>query len=58
LDTELGKQVVKLLASEIKSRGKAGIMVTHDLRMVEYTDRTVEILDGRLLGADNPAPAG
>ena len=48
LDTELGIQVVKLLASEIKSRGKAGIMVTHDLRMVGYTDRTVRILDGRL----------
>ena len=48
LDTELGTQVVKLLASEIKSRGKSGIMVTHDLRMVEFTDRTVKILDGRL----------
>ncbi len=51
LDTELGTQVVQLLASEIKSRGKAGIMVTHDLRMVEYTDRTVRILDGELLDA-------
>lgn len=49
LDTDLGMQVVRLLASEIKSRGKAGIMVTHDLRMVEFTDRTVEILDGTLL---------
>lgn len=48
LDTELGTQVVQLLAAEIKSRGKAGIMVTHDLRMVEFTDRTVRILDGRL----------
>lgn len=48
LDTELGTAVVKLLASEIKDRGKAGIMVTHDLRMVDYTDRTVEIVDGRL----------
>jgi putative ABC transport system ATP-binding protein len=48
LDTELGTQVVKMLASEIKQRGKAGIMVTHDLRMVEYTDRTLEIVDGRL----------
>ena len=52
LDTELGTQVVKLLASEIKSRGKAGIMVTHDLRMVEFTDRTVRILDGQLLDGD------
>lgn len=49
LDTELGIQVVQLLAAEIKSRGKAGIMVTHDLRMVEFTDRTVRILDGELL---------
>ena len=55
LDTELGTQVVRLLASEIKSRGKAGIMVTHDLRMVEFTDRTVEILDGRLLTGGDPA---
>jgi putative ABC transport system ATP-binding protein len=53
LDTELGKQVVQLLASEIKSRGKAGIMVTHDLRMVEYTDRTVQILDGELLDPED-----
>ena len=52
LDTELGTQVVKLLAAEIKSRGKAGIMVTHDLRMVEFTDRTVQILDGKLLNGD------
>lgn len=48
LDTELGTQVVKMLASEIKDRNKAGIMVTHDLRMVEYTDRTLEIVDGHL----------
>jgi putative ABC transport system ATP-binding protein len=48
LDTELGTAVVKLLASEIKERNKAGIMVTHDLRMVEFTDRTVKIVDGKL----------
>lgn len=48
LDTDLGRQVVQLLAREVKDRGKTGIMVTHDLRMVEYTDRVYEILDGRL----------
>lgn len=48
LDTELGTAVVKMLAKEIKERKKAGIMVTHDLRMVDFTDRTVEILDGKL----------
>ncbi|MGF1667121.1 MAG: ABC transporter ATP-binding protein [Acidimicrobiia bacterium] len=48
LDTELGTAVVRLLSSEIKQRGKAGIMVTHDLRMVEFTDRTLHIVDGTL----------
>jgi len=48
LDTALGTQVVQLLAQEIKRRGKSGIMVTHDTRMVEYTDRTLSILDGVL----------
>jgi putative ABC transport system ATP-binding protein len=46
LDTRLGHAVCELLATEIRSRGKAGIMVTHDHRMVDYTDRTYEILDG------------
>ena len=48
LDTEMGRQVVQLLRREIKDRGKTGIMVTHDLRMVEYTDRVLEITDGVL----------
>ena len=51
LDTELGRQVVQLLAREVKDRGKTGIMVTHDLRMVEYTDQVFEILDGTLTRA-------
>lgn len=55
LDTALGRQVVELLAREVKQRGKTGVMVTHDLRMVEYTDEVFEILDGHLTqkGAPN-----
>ena len=55
LDTALGRQVVQLLRREIKDRGKTGIMVTHDLRMVEYTDRVFEILDGQLTHVDSPS---
>lgn len=55
LDTKLGRQVVELLAREIKQRGKTGIMVTHDLRMVEYTDRVFEILDGHLTHVEQPS---
>ena len=58
LDTALGRQVVQLLRREIKDRGKTGIMVTHDLRMVEYTDRVFEILDGHLTHVEAPTALG
>ena len=29
--------------------------MTHDLRMVEYTDRVFEILDGQLTHVDSPS---
>lgn len=48
LDSELGKQVMDLLRREIKDRGVAAIVVTHDDRVLDYGDRTVEIVDGVL----------
>jgi len=48
LDTKLGEQVMQLLRDEITGRGVAAVVVTHDTRMTHYTDRTVEITDGRL----------
>ena len=56
LDSERGAQVVRLLAEEIKGRGKTGIMVTHDMRMVTYTDRSIAIADG-VLELDNHEPS-
>ena len=48
LDTKLGEAVMELLREEITGRGIAAVVVTHDVRMTHYTDRTVEIVDGRL----------
>ena len=48
LDTKLGIQVMELIRSEMKSRGTAAIVVTHDERITEYCDRTVHIIDGVL----------
>ena len=48
LDTELGMQVMELIRSEMKQRGTAAIVVTHDDRITEYCDRTVHITDGVL----------
>ena len=48
LDTKLGDQMVELIREEMKSRGTAAIIVTHDERITRYADRTVRITDGRL----------
>lgn len=48
LDTELGNQVMELIRHEIKERGTAAVIVTHDTRMIHYCDRTVSIVDGVL----------
>ena len=48
LDTKLGDQMVELIREEMKSRGTAAIIVTHDERITGYADRTVYITDGRL----------
>ncbi|CAB4890706.1 unannotated protein [freshwater metagenome] len=57
LDTQLGEQVMELIQSEVKGRGTAAIIITHDSRMTHWCDRTVRILDGRLQ-SDELATAG
>ena len=48
LDSSLGDQVVRLIRDEMKARGTAAIIVTHDDRITHYADRTVHIEDGRI----------
>lgn len=52
LDTKRANEVVQLIAQEVKSRGKAAIMVTHDERMLKYCDRIYRIEDGILSQED------
>ncbi|MHB0923662.1 MAG: ABC transporter ATP-binding protein [Bellilinea sp.] len=49
LDTERAYQVVETFAGLIHEQGRAGIMVTHDLRMCEYVDRVLQMQDGKLV---------
>jgi len=49
LDTERAYQVVETFAGLIHEQNRAGIMVTHDLRMVEYVDRVLQMRDGKLV---------
>ncbi|HVV36695.1 MAG TPA: ABC transporter ATP-binding protein [Acidimicrobiales bacterium] len=48
LDTKLGERVMELIRDEVKGRGVAAVIVTHDERMTHYCDRVVAITDGRL----------
>ena len=49
LDTERAYQVVETFAGLIHERKRAGIMVTHDLRMCTYVDRVLQMRDGKLV---------
>jgi len=49
LDTERAYQVVETFAGLIHEQKRAGIMVTHDLRMVEFVDRVLMMRDGQLV---------
>jgi energy-coupling factor transporter ATP-binding protein EcfA2 len=48
LDTERAHQVVETFAQLIHEQQRAGIMVTHDLRMCAYADRVIQMMDGRV----------
>ncbi len=48
LDTERAYQVVETFAGLIHEQNRAGIMVTHDLRMCEFVDRVLIMKDGKL----------
>ena len=49
LDTERAYQVVETFAGLIHEQNRAGIMVTHDLRMCEFVDRVLMMRDGKLV---------
>src|SRR5512147_1633779 len=49
LDTERAFQVVETFAGLIHENQRAGIMVTHDLRMCRYVDRILQMKDGKLV---------
>jgi len=48
LDTERANQVVQIFADLIHEQNKAGIMVTHDLRMMKYVDKVIQMVDGQV----------
>jgi putative ABC transport system ATP-binding protein len=48
LDTKRAHQVVQTFADLIHEQKRAGVMVTHDLRMCRYVDKVIQMIDGRV----------
>lgn len=49
LDTKTADSVMNLLTDRVRESRAAMIMVTHDSSVSKYTDRTYEVIDGRLV---------
>ena len=49
LDTDHAYEVVKLLVKEAHEKQKATVMVTHDERMIQWSDRIFKMNDGQLV---------
>ncbi len=48
LDTTLAFQVVETFAELIHEQNRAGIMVTHDLRLCKHVDKVIQMKDGKI----------
>ncbi|MGH9214593.1 MAG: ABC transporter ATP-binding protein [Acidimicrobiales bacterium] len=52
LDWRLGEQVTQLMVSEVRRRGAAAVIVTHDSRVARYGDRILTMADGQLAAVE------
>lgn len=52
LDSKRGHQVVEMLSRMVREGGKAGVIVTHDERLLDLVDRVYRIEDGVLASQD------
>lgn len=56
LDSAMGEEVMGLL-TELNKAGTTVIIVTHSLRDAAYAQRTIKLLDGKVVEADVPVQA-
>jgi putative ABC transport system ATP-binding protein len=55
LDTETGKQIMRLLRAVVRSEGVTALVATHDPALIDIADSVLNLADGRIAA---PAPAG
>jgi len=52
LDSETGREIMDLFKALSKQMGKTEVIVTHDQRISSIADRTLKIIDGRIVSED------
>lgn len=55
LDSKVGREIMELLLSLNRERGTTLIIVTHDPRIADQTERVIRLIDGHLEGSVNLA---
>ncbi len=55
LDGETGRRIVSFVKAEILTERRCIVIVTHDNRIFEYSDRIMKMEDGRLTGFEKGA---
>jgi len=52
LDSHTGRNVMQMVSELAHEQGRAVVIVTHDLRLLEFADRTVRIEDGLIANSE------
>lgn len=50
LDTHTGQEIMEIFKALSRQLGKTEIIVTHDPRIADFADRTLKIIDGKIVG--------
>ena len=58
LDSETGRQIMRLLEVVVRSEGITALVATHDAELIGLADATLRLEDGRVAETGAPASAG
>jgi putative ABC transport system ATP-binding protein len=48
LDSETGKQIMRLLRAVVQSEGVTALVATHDPNLIDIADSVLELEDGKI----------
>ncbi|HTO53420.1 MAG TPA: ABC transporter ATP-binding protein [Myxococcota bacterium] len=55
LDGETGRRIVEFIRTDVLSKTRCIVVVTHDARIAQFADRTITMEDGRITGIEERA---